>query len=599
MTPGSASGFSLTAPDLTRLRPGHPRLFLTPDRLTVLRAQARDDARLATLVAGVLRRAEALVAEPVVRFRAETPQNSEHNSRRLIAVKYELLENLSLLGFAWQWTGDARFAERGRRELLNAARFPDWNTQGKFLDPAVIGHAVGVGYDWLHGAMDDAERREVREALVSRLIDPALAAHERARGGDPPLKIDPHWVKKRHNWNAVCNGGMLVATLAVAEDEPARARRALEAAAASLPHLLAGYAAPDGATPEGPFYWDFAMRYVGYTAAALETALGDDMGIGSAPGLERTGEFVLHMTGPTGETFNVGDVPSRHRRGRLPVLLYLAGRYGQPHLAAAELADLDPADASVEHVMWYPQAAGAGAAVAAAANATYRGIAEFASLRSGWDRDATWLATRAGTNAFEHQQLDLGSFELEAGGRRWVVDLGRDAYKLPGYLTDRTRYYRSKTLSHNVMTFDGRDQSPTGRARIVESRLDGPAPFVTVDLTDAYPGQVRAYRRTLSLDGSAAVVRDEITLDRETDVRWSVTTDGDVAVESANHATIRAGGNTLHARLSGAEPAVAFSVSSAERQPPEATNEGYRCLEARRRLPAGAHTWVVRFTPGP
>ena len=60
------------------------------------------------------------------------------------------------------------------------------------------------------------------------------------------------------NWNVVCNGGVTIAALALA-DVPryaGTARRALQYAAQGIPLAVSGYGpAGNGAWPEGPGYW--------------------------------------------------------------------------------------------------------------------------------------------------------------------------------------------------------------------------------------------------------------------------------------------------------------------------------------------------------
>ena len=71
----------------------------------------------------------------------------------------------------------------------------------------------------------------------------------------------------------VCNGGLVVAALAVADDEPELARCVLENALNSAPLALATYA-PDGGWLEGPSYWKYATCYAVAMMAALVSATG-------------------------------------------------------------------------------------------------------------------------------------------------------------------------------------------------------------------------------------------------------------------------------------------------------------------------------------
>ena len=106
----------------------------------------------------------------------------------------------------------------------------------------------------------------------------------------------------------------------------------------------------------------------------------------------------------------------------------------------------------------------------------FRGPVEVAVLRSAWnDPQALFLAIKAGHNQVNHGHLDLGSFELDALGVRWVRDLGADNYNLPGYWDRRPggrrwSYYRLNSHSHRVPLLDDKDQHALAKARIVKFR---------------------------------------------------------------------------------------------------------------------------------
>merc|ERR1711865_1014282 len=55
-----------------------------------------------------------------------------------------------------------------------------------------------------------------------------------------------------------------------------------------------------------------------------------------------------------------------------------------------------------------------------------------------------------------HQDLDHGSFVLDAAGYRWAVDLGSEKYQLPNMFLPfegRYSYYRKSTRGHNTLAF--------------------------------------------------------------------------------------------------------------------------------------------------
>jgi hypothetical protein len=99
---------------------------------------------------------------------------------------------------------------------------------------------------------------------------------------------------------------------------------------------------------------------------------------------------------------------------------------------------------------------------------------EVASLRGSWcDKAAFWLAMKSGDNAASHSHLDIGTFVLEAGGRRFAIDLAPDDdYALPGYFSPDRRpgYYRISTAGHNTLLVDEANQPATARAQLIDLR---------------------------------------------------------------------------------------------------------------------------------
>ncbi|MFZ2642297.1 MAG: heparinase II/III family protein [Verrucomicrobiia bacterium] len=79
-------------------------------------------------------------------------------------------------------------------------------------------------------------------------------------------------------------------------------------------------------------------------------------------------------------------------------------------------------------------------------------------MRSGWDKDATYLLFDAGPFGFGHQHEDKLHFVLWSHGRQLVLDPGNFAYD-----KSRWRRYVLGTASHNTVLVDGKDQHRKGR----------------------------------------------------------------------------------------------------------------------------------------
>jgi hypothetical protein len=187
--------------------------------------------------------------------------------------------------------GNNRWVERAWQELEAAANFPDWNPR-HFLDTAEMTHGFAIGYDWFFDAWTPEQRKTIRNAMIEKGLKPALNVYH----GNP--KPSSPWNKVRHNWNQVCNGGIGIGALAIADEEPALAGELLNAGLNSIQLAMAEFA-PDGAWAEGPGYWNYATTYNVALLAALESALGTDYGLSTIPGFADCGLFPIYATGPS------------------------------------------------------------------------------------------------------------------------------------------------------------------------------------------------------------------------------------------------------------------------------------------------------------
>lgn len=567
---------------LRTLQLHHPRLLLTDIRLQELKAQHETDETLQRFVRDVARQADDYARQPMLQRELIGP--------RLLHVSRAALQRVYALAFMYRWTGEVRYADKAIENLRAVCAFSDWNPS-HFLDVAEMTHAVGIGYDWLYGYMDAATRDEIRMGLIRHGLEPGLIAYR------------THWFpRSEYNWNQVCNGGLIVGALAVAETDPRYADGIIAGAIESLPRALASYA-PDGVWMEGPGYWHYATSYTAYGLAALQTALGTDFGLSDAPGLAVTGYLPIFASGPNGLYLNFADVGSKSRRGPMGCMFWLARRYGDANLADAEHEMLKLGRASVEHVIWYVPPSG-NYYRPEELDRLFRGDVPVAVLRSGWgDRRALFVGVKGGFNQVNHGHLDLGNFELDALAQRWALDLGSDDYNLPGYWDggaggQRWSYYRLNSQSHNVLLINNRGQRVEGVAREMRLVTAAHDAGVVIDLSDAYRGMAERVVRGVALVGGrrAVLVQDEITLAQSADVAWGMTTEAEIAILADGSAELTLQSEKLRARV--LSPAgAAFGVESAEQEPPQLRNRGVRRLVVRLAAASGDMRIAVLLAP--
>ncbi len=254
--------------------------------------------------------AEKMLKDPPVVHRLIGP--------RLLDQSRAALRRISTLAGLYRLDGDGRKADRARREMLEAAAFPDWNPS-HFLDVAEMTNALAIGYDWLYRVLSEADRARIRRAIVEMGLKPGLQVYESGRG----------WPTVIHNWNQVCNGGLTAGALAIADREPELAAKIVDHARRSIVRAMASFA-PDGGWAEGPGYWNYATEYNVFFLSAVESALGTDFGLKAMPGFAETGQFRIQSIGPLNRTFNYAD--AHDSPGAAPQMFWFARAFSQARL---------------------------------------------------------------------------------------------------------------------------------------------------------------------------------------------------------------------------------------------------------------------------
>ena len=544
---------------LKTLDKSHPRLMLKDKDLKRLKKLYAKDEVLQKCLRDVLKDADDCAEKRMLTYRKIGP--------RLLHISRECLHRIYALGLAYRWTGEQKYAEKAVENLLTVCAFEDWNPS-HFLDTAEMSHAVGLGYDWLYSYLDVETREKIRAGLVKNGFEPALSAYKRS-----------WWSKSEHNWNQVCNGGMIIGALAIAESEPRYAEQIIILAIESLPRALKSYG-PDGAWMEGPGYWSYATRYTAYGLAALQTALGTDFGLLQIEGLAESGNFPIYTSGPRGLYLNFADSGEKSSRRPMPCMFWLAQAFRNPLFAESEHAEIAKRDASAQHVVWYVPSPVTMPA-AKDLDRYFRGPVEIAVFRSAWDDpQALFVGVKAGYNQVNHGHLDLGNFELDALGVRWVRDLGSENYNLPGYWDGRRggrrwSYYRLNSRSHSVPLLDGEDQDPLATSKFTKFETERSSAFVLVDLTSAYKKSANKVTRGVAMaeNRRAVLVQDEFDIENSCELVWAMTTDAKIDIKEKDTAVLTLAGRKLIARI--LSPSIAgFAVESAQQKPPQKTNRG-------------------------
>ncbi len=554
---------------LDTLKREHPRVLATKADFDRMRQAYQNNPTFRTAADQVIQSADKILTEPISQY--ELP-----DGKRLLKVSGKVKGRTTQLATAFHLTTNRKYVDRAWAELEAAAKFKDWNPP-HFLDTGEMTAGFAIGYDWLYNEWTPEQRKTLRNAIVQLGLKPGVASYDRGAW----------WVTGASNWNQVCNGGLAMGALAVADTDPEIAARVIVEAVKGLPHALTHFG-PDGAWSEGPGYWRFGLSSTSQAVSAMQTALGTDFGLTQLPGLEKAGFFALHVVGPTGMPFNFAD--SHPEWTSCPAIWWLAKSFNQPLFKSLQVKHAIK-NASPLDLLWGDLAANEQIPPTTPTDAYFRDT-EIAFMRTAWnDPAAMWVGLKAGKNGVIHGHLDIGCFVLDAKGQRFVMNVGSDNYNLPGYRdTRRYPYYRTRAEGKNSLVIgetsaDKPDQNPKASTKIERFQSNADRAFAIADITNAYPDAARAVRGVwLNKKGNSTLIEDEIETKKPETVWWFAHTEAAIKLsDSAREATLTMKDQSIRVRI--IEPAAAvFTVRDAVPLPtspqPEkqAVNKGVKKL---------------------
>lgn len=533
----AAVAFRPPGPDkvLQTLRPDHPRLMFDQATLGDIRKWTAADPVADRIHRSVIASArKALVTKPAV--------HELRDGRRLLYVSNEVQQRVGALAYAFRMTGDKAFVDRAWADLHAAADFKDWNP-AHFLDTAVMTAALAIGYDWLWDQWTPAQRQELRDAIVRLGLQPAMKVYSGKRG----------WHRVDYNWNQVCNGGIVMGALAVAEDEPEIASKVIHHAVASIPRSMRAYA-PDGGGKEGAGYWAFGSQYNVMLLASLRCALGTDFGLAEVDGFKQSGFYQIYSAGGGGKSFDFSDCKLMPLSA--PQHFWMGRHYRIPEFSKFRQDALRAAGGGLWDLLWFDPAATNTKVNSLPPDRHFRG-AEFASMRDSWDDTKGFIvAMQGGSNRWTHRHYDLGSFILEADGVRWIIDSGREGqtYHRDINKTPRGDFYRVRAEGHNTLVINpDKDPGQTAAAMAAFTKFESTTSTATavLDLRGAYQDDATSVRRSFELvRGKRFTVSDEISCGKPAEVWSFFHTQAEVELSAdKRRAILKQAGKTLVAEL--------------------------------------------------
>lgn len=543
----------------------HPYLYFTKAELPAIKAKLDSTPEYAKFKKSLLAKADAMVKAPnpipseVAPLDAPAPGvNFQHGS--FMSLAGATLANLEPLGFAYQITGDRRYADKAKEIMLSLAKLERWTgpwfVDGKHFAPrwrsaletGMIARSYAMSYDWIYETLTPDERKILRDGLVKNGLDPLRDWFD----PDRFCEIERHQVAggpggAGSNWNMVCGGAAGVAALALLYETPEakryvcairdRTREWLSYKGGDYqifwdcgPKTVKRIDGPternfdeDGAYLESIGYMDYAMRYLLGFSCALKNVSGDDVIFKHIPDnmLDHC-VYMMYESGSDGESITTpafGDTAGGHCTPEVycALMKYKGDRNARLLFDKAAKKPLS----TLQAFLWDSQDAEAALPPKDGAK-IFRGVGQ-AVMRSGWGPMQDMLAIKYHQN---RGHLDIGGFTLSALGRQFIIDSGS-----AGYTTRKYSEYLSKTEAHNVVMVDGRRQERVD-GQITAFIKTPSLAYTCGELKAAYPAFIDSWKRhVLYLRPDCYVMLDEMRGSAPHTYDWLLHYDGKLKIE--------------------------------------------------------------------
>ena len=527
----------------TNLRRTSPRLALSPAIQKTLKEKIKTDPIVKNYYAAIKLNAKSIQTKPLL--------TREVIGRRLLGTSREMLYRMNILCMVYRIDKDPAVLKRIDKELVAVCNFKDWNPS-HFLDVAEMSMAVAIAVDWVGMALPSSTVAMAKNSLIEKGIKPSY------------IKENSGWVSGSNNWNQVCNGGMIAASIAIADKDPELAAKTISRSLNGMPSALKQYA-PSGVYPEGATYWDYGTSFSVTASSMLESAFGKDFGIAGYPSFLESANFRMLCTAPSGMYFNFADCGTSEGRNGDIVLAWFAQKTGNPLYLQKEKFMTSPekmgtlSRLSGLGLVWLSQ---------------FEEKAE-ATLPTVWKGDGPnpivifrgekndpsnyYFGGKGGKAGLSHGNMDAGSFVFELNGVRWAIDPGTQDYNaieqtgfdLWGMCQDCDRWLllTKSNLGHGTLTVDNSRFVVNGSATITNFK-NGAVPEATIDMTNVFKGHLKsAQRRFIKDTDHSIILEDQLVLeDTTTLVTWAMMTTAEV-LPTADGAVLKQNGKELKLRI--------------------------------------------------
>jgi len=509
----------------SHLRKSTPRIILTPAIEKELKVKLKSEPIVKNYYEALVFNSKTIFSKPLLTRQME--------GRRLLSVSREMLYRMNILCMVYRNERNPELLKRIDDELKAVCQFSDWNPS-HFLDVAEMSLAVAIALDWVGTDLPKATRDLAITSLIEKGIKPSYN------------EKDNSWINNNNNWNQVCNGGMIAASVAIAEKDPDLAAKTIQRSIQGIPNALKEYG-PDGVYPEGATYWKYGTSFSAITSSLLTSAFGKDFGIANYPAFKESAVFRSLSEAPSGWFFNFADCGDKSDTNGDITLAWFANQASNSNFLEKKKFLIAP-----EAMGKLPRLAGAGLVWLSqikevnnmALPLSWKGegsnpIVIFRSEEN--DAAGFYLGAKGGKGTTNHGNMDAGSFVFELSGVRWSVDPGNQDYnalEITGFdlwsrcqTCERWSLLTKNNFGHSTITVNERLHVADGFAPLVNFK-SGDNPEASFDLSNVYGNNIKTFMRRFVKEGrQALMIEDRFEISDSTrSITWQMMTTAEVEI---------------------------------------------------------------------
>ena len=471
----------------------------------------------------------------------EAPLTSDgYNAFGKLDVIVEATENLPLLAFAYQITGNNNYAKFAYDWIAALGEWKHWGPSYMEHCSAAVAN-VAIAYDWFYNAYKALalDTNVIASIIYNQGVHAGYVSSSGGLCEWPRTAADMSgYVTSKDSINATNSSSMIIAALSILdyvssenvfEDDADAYNETVYLLGNNIVNLAENgldIYAPDGSYIESAVHWEKATSAFFRMAMALVSSTGSDYGFMSTWGIDKTCYYACHIESSDGfiwnyhdgggDGFSSGDIASLNT----DMFNFVGAYFKDAALINARAKQLEAGKAvSIYDLIFYPFD---GIEEAGEIELDYfmEGIDGFVA-RSDWEEGALYTGLMGGPNGATNGQLDSGNFIYYNKGITWIMDLGSENTNVSTYNAVATRYkhYRASAEGQNVISIAdsitqlANGQAVSGSGQIINYYSNEFGSYAILDNTSSYLSKVTYASRGVLLtnDRSTVVLQDEFS----------------------------------------------------------------------------------------